>query len=114
MHVRQQILTFTFAVGLICGLMPTRSFGTGVTCEDVFRAPTLPTELTAKLIEQLEKTPDKRYLITRLNHDIPVIGTFAGSETQNGVFLIRIRNRAQRTRYESAPSKGAADAALGS
>ncbi|MBL7689556.1 MAG: hypothetical protein JNJ49_16080 [Bdellovibrionaceae bacterium] len=91
MHVRRRILTFTFAIGLICGLAPTRSFGAGGTCEDVFRAPSLPTELTAKLIEQLEKTPDKRYLITRLNHDIPVVGTFAGSEMQNGVFLIRFK-----------------------
>ncbi len=91
MAAHRRIL-LSLAVSLICSFRPASSFALGETCEDIFRASSVPEEATASLVAKLAATPQSRYLITRLNDDIPVIGTFAGSETQNGVFLIRFKN----------------------
>ena len=90
MAAHRRIL-LSLIVGLICSTTPVASFAAGETCEDIFRSPSVPAEATERLIAQLKQTPENRYLITRLNNDIPVIGTFAGSELQNGVFLIRFK-----------------------
>lgn len=90
MATHQRIL-LSLMVGLICSTTPAASLAAGETCEDIFRSSSVPVEATASLVAKLAATPESRYLITRLNDDIPVIGTFAGSETQNGVFLIRFK-----------------------
>lgn len=86
---RRVLLAFTFS--LICSITPTTSFSAGDTCEHIFRSSSLPVEISENLVAKLTATPEARYVITRLNDDIPVIATFAGSETQNGVFYIRFK-----------------------
>lgn len=63
----------------------------GATCDSLFQASSAPPEMTEKIVAQLARTPKKRYLVTRLNDDRPAIGTYAGSTTHDGVFLIRFQ-----------------------